>query len=606
MSEYNIEQLLKKINELETELKTSKKYGLVWDKENTKEDVVIKCKKNIPILEQDKSKKIICGDDNNIIIEGDNYHVLTSLNFIAKESVDIVYIDPPYNTGHEDFIYNDNYVDKEDGFKHSKWLSFIKVRLELAKNLLKDNGVIFISIDDNEVFNLKLLCDSIFGEVNFLGCITQNKGNAQNDAKNIQKNNDYLLVYCKKRLYITSNGKIKEQTLISKEKREEKEVYIDENGLYFYKGSGLVTGSAPTLKERPNLGYTIYYNHITKDKIAVQDYDIEKALLSNDENYVYSDNLELINQGYIKIRPPKKNNKLGRWTWSLENFNKKKNKILITDNNTPIIKMFVEKECCYKKNGVLLFDKIGRTENIKSILDFSSSQGTIVLNNILGDSNEFNNPKNVEMIKFIIESINNKGAIVLDFFAGFGTTGQAVLELNKEDGGHRKFILCTNNENNICTDVTYPRLKTVITGIRPDGTKYSDGLPANLYYFKTDFIEDQANTEQARYNLVEKVDSLLCIAEDVMEEVERNDYSSHFINGDKHLFIYNDYYNETKFDEFKQRVLSATGQKIVYVYASDNSIDETLIEGNDIELKPIPSKIYEIYKEIVEDIKRGE
>lgn len=210
------------------------------------------------------------------------------------------------------------------------------------------------------------------------------------------------------------------------------------------------------------------------------------------------------------------------------------------------------------------------------------------------------------MIKFIIESINNKGAIVLDFFAGSGTTGQAVLELNKEDGGHRKFILCTNNENNICTDVTYPRLKTVITGIRPDGTKYSDGLPANLYYFKTDFIEDQANTEQARYNLVEKVDSLLCIAEDVMEEVERNDYSSHFINGDKHLFIYNDYYNETKFDEFKQRVLSATGQKIVYVYASDNSIDETLIEGNDIELKPIPSKIYEIYKEIVEDIKRGE
>lgn len=133
MSEYNIEQLLKKINELETELKTSKKYGLVWDKENTKEDVVIKCKKNIPILEQDKSKKIICGDDNNIIIEGDNYHVLTSLNFIAKESVDIVYIDPPYNTGHEDFIYNDNYVDKEDGFKHSKWLSFIKVRWNLLR-----------------------------------------------------------------------------------------------------------------------------------------------------------------------------------------------------------------------------------------------------------------------------------------------------------------------------------------------------------------------------------------------------------------------------------------------------------------------------------------
>ena len=107
------------------------------------------------------------------------------------------------------YKYNDNYVDREDGFRHSKWLSFIKIRLELAKELLKENGVIFISIDDNEVFNLKLLCDSIFSESNFLGCVTQNKGNAQNDAKNIQKNNDYILVYCKKRLFVSVGGKTK-------------------------------------------------------------------------------------------------------------------------------------------------------------------------------------------------------------------------------------------------------------------------------------------------------------------------------------------------------------------------------------------------------------
>ena len=606
-SNFSHEELIKYIEELQAQLK-SEKYGLYWDENVEEEYAVSKIKNMLPVFSNNKELLINNGGINNVLIEGENLHALISLNLVMQNIVDVIYIDPPYNTGHEDFKYNDNYVDKEDGFKHSKWLSFIKVRLELAKNLLKDNGVIFISIDDNEVFNLKLLCDSIFGEVNFLGCITQNKGNAQNDAKNIQKNNDYLLVYCKKRLYITSSGKIKEQTLISKEKREEKEVYIDENGLYFYKGSGLVTGSAPTLKERPNLGYTIYYNHITKDKIAVQDYDIEKALLSNDENYVYSDDLELINQGYIKIRPPKKNNKLGRWTWSLENFNKKKNKILITDNNTPIIKMFVEKECCYKKNGVLLYDKIGRTENIKSILDFSSSQGTIVLNNILGDSNEFNNPKNVEMIKFIIESINNKEAIVLDFFAGSGTTGQAVLELNKEDGGNRRFILCTNNENNICTDVTYPRLKTIITGIRSDGTKYSDGIPSNLIYYKTDFIKDSNNTDQAKYCLVEKVDELLCISEDIFIQLERNDYSSHYISNDekRHMFIYSDYYNETKFKEFKQRVLSTIGAKVVYIFASDNNVDETLFEGiKDVEVKPIPSKIYEIYKEIVEDIKRG-
>ena len=128
MNEYNIEQLLKKINVLESELKASKKYGLVWDKENTKEAVVIKCEKNIPILEQDKSKKIICGEDNNILIEGDNYHALTSLNFIVKESIDVIYIDPPYNTGHEDFKYNDKFVNDDDGFKHSKWLNMLQKR----------------------------------------------------------------------------------------------------------------------------------------------------------------------------------------------------------------------------------------------------------------------------------------------------------------------------------------------------------------------------------------------------------------------------------------------------------------------------------------------
>ena len=201
---------------------------------------------------------------------------------------------------------------------------------------------------------------------------------------------------------------------------------------------------------------------------------------------------------------------------------------------------------------------------------------------------------------------HNNNFTVLDFFAGSGTTGQAVMELNKEDGGHRKFILCTNNENNICTGVTYPRLKTVISGIRPDATKYSEGLPNNLFYFKTDFVKDENNTEQARYSLVEKVDGLLCIAENIFEEVERNDYSSHYKSKNKHLFIFNDYYSKEKFDEFKQRILKTIGSKIVYIYSSNNDVDPTLINDKDVIIKPIPSKIYEIYKEIVVEIKRGE
>ncbi len=610
MSELKVEQLLKRIGELEAELKSMKKYGLVWDKENTKENVVVQCEKNIPLLKNVKELNVINGDLNNYIIEGDNYHSLVSLNYILENSIDFIYIDPPYNTGNKakdgGFKYNDVFIDKENAFRHSTWLSQTKKRLELARNLMKDHAVIFISIDDNELFNLKLLCDSVFGERNFLGNIVQNKGNAQNDAKNIQKNHDYILVYTKKRKYQSgSDGKLKEVALITSPAEDAKDVFVDEEGKYYYKGSGLLTGSAPTLKERIKLGYTIYYNPETKEKIAVHDYDEEKAMVSNDESFVYTDDLELISKGYIKIRPPKKDGSLGRWTWSLDKFNNESNKILITDNLAVVTKVFIDKKDVIKKGSKLYYLKKYRTNNLKSFYDFSSAKGTDDLKKVL-PGNDFNNPKNLDMIKFFIESCDNKNALVLDFYAGSGTTGQAVMELNKLDGGRRRFILCTNNENQICSDTTYPRNKTVITGVRPDGTKYSDGIPANLYYFRTDFIEDQANTEQARYNLVEKVDSLLCIAEDIMEEVERNNYSSHFINGTKHLFIYNDYYNEVKFNEFKQRVLAAQGEKIVYVYASDNNIDETLIEGNDIDLKPIPSKIYEIYKEIVEEIKRGE
>ena len=238
----------------------------------------------------------------------------------------------------------------------------------------------------------------------------------------------------------------------------------------------------------------------------------------------------------------------------------------------------------------------------------TSSSAKDEILNIFGDRAIFDTPKPVKLIKEIIRVSTNKNSYVLDFFAGSGTTGQAVLELNKEDGGNRRFILCTNNENNICTDVTYPRLKTVITGIRPDGTKYSDGIPANLIYYKTDFIKDSNNTDQAKYCFVEKVDELLCISEDIFVQLERNDYSSHYVSNDetRHMFIYSDYYNESKFNEFKQRVLSAKGKKIVYIFSSDNNVDETLFNGiQDVEVKPIPSKIYEIYKEIVEDIKRG-
>lgn len=561
MSEYNIEQLLKKINELETELKTSKKYGLVWDKENIKEDVVINCESNIPVLNQINELKIENGCLNNIIIEGDNYHSLVCLNYILKNSIDIIYIDPPYNTGAKNWRYNNNFVDIEDNYKHSRWLNMMEKRLILAKKLLTEDGALICAIDENEVNDLGILLHSIFGPSKIIDLIAvmHNPGGIQ--GNNFSYNHEYCyFVYPNRSFYIR------------KEKRNDGELTPFRD---WGKENSKRNGS-------PNCFYPIYIKNgkvIRTGNVPQLDYHPSSA------------NIKL-QDGTIEVWPIDGHGIERRWRFAFDTVHEILDELEPT--NTKGEYQIQRRKRFYTRKTMWLDSKYN-----------ANIYGTQLLSTIIDEKFPF--PKSLYLVKDCIEAVcQKKDAIILDFFAGSGTTGHAVLELNREDKGQRRFILCTNNENNICRDVTYERMKTVITGLKKNGTKYSDGLPANLYYFKTDFIEDQANTEQARYNLVEKVDSLLCIAEDVMEEVERNDYSSHFINGDKHLFIYNDYYNETKFDEFKQRVLSAKGQKIVYVYASDNNIDETLIEGNDIELKPIPSKIYEIYKEIVEDIKRGE
>ncbi|MDD5770138.1 MAG: site-specific DNA-methyltransferase, partial [Candidatus Gracilibacteria bacterium] len=169
-----------KIKELEQELenlKNTKKYGLVWDNEKEPEQVVLDCQNKLPILKEKKDKKIINDDsgESNILIQGDNYHALQVLSYTHKEAIDVIYIDPPYNTGNKDFIYNDKYIDKEDTYRHSKWLNFMSKRLNLAYDLLKEDGVIFISIDDNEQAQLKLLCDEIFGEENFVAKLVWKK-----------------------------------------------------------------------------------------------------------------------------------------------------------------------------------------------------------------------------------------------------------------------------------------------------------------------------------------------------------------------------------------------------------------------------------------------
>ena len=564
-SKFSKDQLIKYIEELQEQLK-SEKYGLYWDKNIDEEKEIKKIIQNIPIIE--RKQAFFNYKNNNILIEGDNYHSLCTLKFILSEKVDIVYIDPPYNTLINDFKYNDKYVGEDDGYKHSKWLSFMEKRLKIAKDLLADNGAIFISIDEHEFCQLKILCDQIFGENNFVSCFTRNSSSGEKTSiYNINTNQDYVLFYVKKSSYFKEHKLIKG---VKKDFSEYSNPDNDPNGPWkkdslIIKIDGGRYGFARYPITNPYTGETYL------PPVALDESDRKQW------HYVKETFDKLVKNGQVVFE--KNKNYKGKYGFYIKKYLKD-----VTSDKSNISSLF-------------LLDS-----------QYQNANGTRMLKKIFNRNNVFPYSKPVSLIKALIDLIDKKDALILDFFAGSGTTGQAVLELNKEDGGNRRFILCTNNEGGICSEVTYPRLKTVITGIRDDGTKYSDGISENLVYYKSDFIKDSNNIDQSKYCLVEKVDELLCISEDVFIPLERNDYSSHYISNDetRHMFIYSDYYNETKFKEFKQRVLSSTGTKIVYIFSSDNNVDETLFQGaKGVKVKPIPSKIYEIYKEIVEDIKRG-
>jgi len=592
---YNKDQLIKHIEGLEQQL-ISSKYGLYWDKSIQSEQNVERVKQFIPILKSENSLKN--SGANQILVEGDNFHILTAISMIGNGNfVDLIYIDPPYNTGKKDFMYNDRFVDLEDGYRHSKWLSFMHGRLKLAREILKEEGLIFISIDDNEQANLKLLCDGIFGKQNFIAnlpTIMNLKGN--NDQFGFSGTHEYTIVYSKN----TNKCKVGEFNVDEETALEEWE--LDEKG-YFKKGATLkATGEDSAREKRPYCFYPFLIKNGILQTITQQEY----SELYNPKTAQFNDAfLQSLVKRYEKagfeVIVPQINGAYGRWRWGYNTSVKDIDEIIIINGR--------DGSTLYKKQRPQLGDL--PTKKPKTLFfkpEYSSGNGTNQLANIIGE-NDFNNPKPLQLIKDLVFLGCSKEGVVLDFFAGSGTTGQAVLELNQEDGGNRRFILCTNNENNICTNVTYPRLKTVITGIRPDGTKYSDGIPANLHYFKCDFIPNVGNADQAKYNLVEKVNNLLCIAEDVFNLVDSS--SRHYIyqsnDQQKHVFMYIDYFEEKSFEEFKKKIVDSKAKtKIVYMFSTDNVVDELLFkEVKGVEIKPIPSKIYEIYKDIVEDIKRG-
>ncbi len=435
----NALNLLSYTNEIENELR-AKRFGLVFEEHLEKIDEVLS--NHLPYLKEEEKLFIDNGGEMNFLIEGDN---LASLNLLLKThkgKIDLIYIDPPYNTGNKDFIYDDNFVDSTDTFRHSKWLSFMEKRLRLARKLLSENGVIFISIDEHEFAELKLLCDSVFGEDKFVACVCV-KGNprGRQSSTYFAQVHDSLLVYRRTEKTMLMGFPISDD---EKKKRFNK---LDENNVPYEEWELRKRGADSKRQDSPNLWFPIYYNI---------KYGISTNKKSDDD---------------IVILPKLSDGSDGRWRWSKEKVEKDKCRLYVRKNNKDIYNIY-ERKYIEEKSKQL-------APTIWDYPEVNTELGTKILKELLQGEAEFNFPKPIGLIIRILLMYPSSSSTVLDFFAGSGTTGHAVLKLNAEDGGKRKFILCTNNENNIARNVCYERIKRVIN---------KEEYKASLKYFKVDYL----------------------------------------------------------------------------------------------------------------------
>ncbi len=549
----SIQNLFKEIEVLKKELKAKKKYGLVW--EDKPEEVVELCKEKLPILIEDTGREIKTDKDKsvNVLIEGDNYHALSVLSYTHQGKVDVIYIDPPYNTGARDWKYNNNYVDGSDSFRHSKWISFMCRRLLLAKKLLSKKGFLVCAIDANELSSLGLLLDEIFLEKNRVGLVTVlHNPKGRNQSKFFSENSEFMFVYAR-----DINSAEFNKVAISEEVQSSFN-QVDELGRYRYEPF-MRARTVWSRENRPKNWFPIY---VSKD---LKDITSQKK------------------PGYYEVYPITNNGKEMAWKNVKETFDQ------LNDGD-----YFVAKK---EDNKIRIYHKYREQQVLKNVWLEQKYQsefhGTNLLKKILGE-NIFEYPKSLYLVADILKLTTKNNSTVLDFFAGSGTTGHAVLELNKEDNGNRKFIMCTNNENNIATEVCYPRIQKVIEGYGNDG---KTALGGNLKYFKTDFI-DADDTDKNKKKLVDKSTEMLCLKEDCFIEVKNDDNFKIFKNSqEKYLGII---YDDAGIVPFKKEIEKLGKKCTIYIFSLDESAREEEFEDikTAIELKPIPTAIFNLYKRL--------
>lgn len=526
-------------------LRESKTYGLVW--EDKPEAVEERLRDELPVLTEVKERALISEDKdapNHILIEGDNLEALTTLAYTHDGRIDVIYIDPPYNTGNKDFVYNDSFVDKEDSYRHSKWLSFMSRRLKIAKQLLSDKGVIFISIDDNEQAQLKLLCDEIFKQSNYVGEFAwQKRKGGGNDSAYIAIDHEYVLVYANSVFSLDDKWRIPYEAEYLKRYNKE-----DANGRFYY----------DTLS-RPGLNNPIIYDVICPDGSFIKN---------------------------------------GTWQISEDTF-----KVELAKGNVDFIK---NKQGGYTVVHKVRIPKKGRV--IRSIIsEVSNKNAADEMFDILGNKKAFSNPKPTGLIYKFIQLSSKANSTILDFFAGSGTTLHATMQLNAEDGGHRQCILVTNNENGICENVTYERNKRVIQGYTTPKGEHVAGLTNNnLRYYRTGFVSRNRSVQNMR-RLVNLSTDMLCIKEDLYTELptfcgERT-YKGifrYFDDGQKQMLVI---YREEVIDRLVELIygMDVKGKIKIYVFSpSEDPWEDSFEDVSDkVELCALPAAIYNAYRRIL-------
>ena len=460
---------------IETAL-TEKKYGLVW--EEHEEEVDKKLVHNIPVFREVEERKIVANEnaDFNFLLEGDNLHSLKLLEKTHKGKVDVIYIDPPYNTKSDGFVYDDKFVNREDGYRHSKWISMMYKRLEIAKKLLSDNGLIFISIDDNELFQLKLICDEIFDEDNFINNITVKMSEVSgvkmtHVSKKLVKVGESLLVYKKNKISLTPIKKPKD-----KWDSEYNKVLIN----FTLEDKRYIDNVIAKSEDYTEAEYEEKIKHIDNllsncEISSVSKVSKQEGINNKDlENWKHDNSYRIFRTAASSS------------VFKLANEKKKlTNNVLFSVISSRDKKLYLVKSD-YKKESKsprvqILFAEDYLEEYIGDLWNDISTTGLEAEGSV-----EFKNGKKpLNLLTRILKLYGEKDVLALDYFAGSGTTGHAVMQLNKEDGGNRKYILCTNNENNICEKITYQRMKNI-----------QDELPHNLKYYKTEFIPKLSEDEE--------------------------------------------------------------------------------------------------------------